>query len=125
MLGHFAAQSDVLSLAAPAAQTATGNGTGVDLQQYEGLVAIVLNSAAGTGTTPTLDVKIQDSADNSSFADVAGAAFAQVTNAASTQKITINAESVRRYIRIVRTIGGTTPSFTFDVVALGLRKYGG
>lgn len=56
---------NLLNLFPTAARTATANGTGVDLQQYSGDVAVVLDSAAGTGTTPTLDVKLQDSADNS------------------------------------------------------------
>lgn len=113
----------LLNLFPSAARTATANGTGVDLQQYSGDVAVVLDSAAGTGTTPTLDVKLQDSADNSTFADITGATFTQVTGTASQQKIVVNKDAARRYVRAVATIGGGTPSFTFSVNALGVKKY--
>lgn len=113
----------LLNLFPSAARTATANGTSVDLQQYSGDVAVVLDSSAGTGTSPTLDVKLQDSADNSSFADIAGATFTQVTGTASRQKIVINKDAARRYVRPVATIGGTTPSFTFSVNALAVNKY--
>lgn len=114
---------NLLNLFPTAARTATANGTGVDLQQYSGDVAVVLDSAAGTGTTPTLDVKLQDSADNSSFADITGATFTQVTGTASQQKIVVNKDGAQRYVRAVATIAGTTPSFTFSVNALGIKKY--
>lgn len=103
-----------------AARTTTTNGSAVDVRAQKGIAAVLLDSAAGTGTTPTLDVKIQDSADGSTgWADIAGAAFTQVTNAASQQKIGVDLDSCRGYIRAVATIGGTTPSFTFSVTALG------
>jgi len=113
----------LLNLAATAAITATGNGTGVDLKDYVGTAAIILDSTVGTGTTPTSNTKIQDSDDNSTFADVSGAAFAQVTNAgASQQRIALNVDSVRRYIRVVDTLTGTSPSFTRSVNLLGRKQ---
>lgn len=102
---------------APARRTATGNGASLDLQSYEGDILALMHSAVGTGTTPTLDVKIQDSADDSAWADVAGLTFTQVTDAAlSAQKKTVDRRAVRRYIRMVATITGTTP--VFDSVGL-------
>lgn len=113
---------DLQTPAAVAARTTTGQGAGVDCQQYEGGAVINLQSAAGTGTTPTLDVKVQDSDDNSSFADVAGAAFTQVVAAASNQKLGVNLSELRRYVRLAWTIGGTTPSFTFGASLLAQKK---
>ena len=107
-----------------ATRTATGQTSGIDLRLYDGDVMLLLDSAAGTGTSPTLDVTIEDSADNSSFAAISGAAFTQVGAAASAQKLVISKDSARRYVRIKYTIGGTTPSFTFSVNAFGARKYG-
>lgn len=107
-----------------AARTATGQTSGIDLQTYDGDVVFLLDSAAGTGTSPTLDVTIEDSADNSSFAAITGAAFTQVTGTASAQKLVVNKDSARRYVRVKYTIGGTTPSFTFSVNAVGVTKYG-
>lgn len=105
----------VKSSFAPAARTSTANGTGVDLQGAAD-VLVVLNNGTTSGTSPTLDVKIQDSADNSTFADVTGLTFTQVT-AALTNPVTLQVDprAVRRYIRAVATIGGTTPSFACSV----------
>jgi hypothetical protein len=107
-----------------AARTATGQTSGIDLQQYDGDVVFVLDSAAGTGTSPTMDVTIEDSADNSSFAAITGAAFTQVVDAASAQKLVINKDEARRYVRVKYTIAGTSPSFTFSVNGIGAKKYG-
>jgi hypothetical protein len=107
-----------------AARTATGQTSGIDLQTYDGDVVFLLDSAAGSGTSPTLDVTIEDSADNSSFAAISGAAFTQVTGTASAQKLVINKDSARRYVRVKYTIGGSSPSFTFSVNAVGVTKYG-
>ena len=116
--------ASVLSLLDPADRTATANGPAVDILDYEGYAAAILQSAAGTGTTPTLDVKLQDSADGSTgWADIAGAAFAQVTNAAASKQIVkFNASAARRYIRAVATVGGTTPSFACAVSFIGKKQ---
>jgi hypothetical protein len=108
-----------------AARTATGNGTAVDVQTLDGDLFLVLDSAAGTGTTPTLDVKIQSSdTSGGTYTDITGATFTQVTGTASQQAITISKDEARRWIRIVYTVGGSTPSFTFSVNAVGVKKYG-
>ena len=116
--------ASVLSLLDPAARIATVNGSAADILDYESFAAAILQSAAGTGTTPTLDVKLQDSADGSTgWADITGAAFAQVTNvAASAQVLKFNASAVRRYIRAVATVGGTTPSFMCAVSFVGKKQ---
>ena len=76
------------------------------------------------GTTPTLDGKIQDSADGQNFADVAGYVFPTVTAANSDQVIGVDTRAVRRYVRYAANIGGSNgQSFTFNVAALGLKKY--
>lgn len=118
-------QAQVLDLLPVASVTASGNATAVDMQAYDGEIAIILDCAAGTGTNPTMDVKIQDSADNSTFADVSGAAFTQVTNAAaSVQKMSLNKDELKRYIRVVKTIGGTsTPTFLMSVKGVAILKY--
>lgn len=117
-------QANVVELLPVAARTADANGSAIDMLNYDGPVMIILTSAAGTGTTPTLDVTIEQStASGTGFAAITGAAFTQVTDAAdSTQMIQINLE--HRYIRAVSTITGTTPSFTGAVVALAHRHAG-
>lgn len=66
-----------------------------------------------SGTTPSLTVKLQHSTDNSTWADVSGGAFA-ATNTVDGQFIEFTG-TINRYLRIVSTISGTTPSFTYNV----------
>ena len=125
------------TLFAPAARTTNTNGTGVDLVDYEGIAEVYIESAAGTGTTPTLDFKLQESNDDGSadaYADVPAAelfaiaggtagAFTQITTALSKQTRVIDLSARKRWIRAVETIGGTTPSFTSAAVIVAQKKY--
>src|SRR5262249_21969924 len=98
----------------PAARTATVTGSGVDMITADGRCFAIQHVAAVTGTTPTLDGKIQESSDNSTFTDVSGATFTQVTTSTNLQVITF--DRTKRYVRYVGTIAGTTPSFTMGVL---------
>ncbi|MDX2702146.1 hypothetical protein PV350_04705 [Streptomyces sp. PA03-6a] len=73
---------------------------------------------AFTGTDVT--VKIQDSADNATFADVVGFAFTQITtNTPTAERIVIsNVSTLRRYLRAVTvTTGGfTNVQFAVNVI---------
>src|SRR5579884_4571747 len=90
--------------------TATGNGTN-DLRVGEGAEVRVELEVAGTvsGTSPTLDVKLQDSADGSAWADT-GVAFTQVTATGSRQQREFKTKQGRPYVRVATTVGGTSPS---------------
>lgn len=78
-------------------------------------VVLFVHVTAATGTTPTLAIAIEQSADNSTYNAVTGATGANIT-AAGTQ--TINARITQPYVRVTSTIGGTTPAFTYRVLAL-------
>ena len=100
----------------PTTLTASSNGTGVDTQGYlQGMV--VLETGLVSGTSPTMSVKLQESDDNSTFVDIAGAVFATVTASNNSQVLRIRELNVarKRYLRAVATIGGTTPSFSTGV----------
>lgn len=95
------------SLGSLSRSAGTANGTAVDLAQYEGTVLVVLDSAA-PAAGGTLDVKVQESDDNSSWSDVAvasivGGAFTQVTvgGGASVQSRYFDKTAVKRYVRAV------------------------
>ena len=112
-------------LADPAAVTATGAlGVSLDLQGYQGKVKILMALGAISGTTPTLDVKVQDSADNVTFADLSSpVAFGQKTNQANTvDAVVVDTRAVRRYIKLYAAAGGTTPSFTLGALAIGQKQ---
>lgn len=115
-----------VTLKTPAIVTSTANTSSVDRLNYAGSNAVVTLACgpAAAGTAPTLDVKIQDSADNSSFADVSGATFTQVTTTASIQHISLALDGCRRYLRAVLTVGGTdTPTFYPAIVLTCLQKH--
>lgn len=96
--------------------TAATNGTGIDGTASTAFGAqAYLQVTAFTGTDAT--VKIQDSADNSSFTDVSGFAFTATTAAHTTQRIaTSNTATIRRYLRAVTTTSGGFTSVTFSVM---------
>ena len=107
-----------LKLLASATKTSSvTNATGVDFDGRD-LQPLVyrLSVTVVSGTSPTLDVKIQESDDNSSWRDFA--AFKQMT-AVGIELVT--AKSDARYRRYYATLAGTTPSFTMaiDVVPGG------
>lgn len=120
--------SPAISFHPTAARTATGNGTAVDVQTYDGDLIFILDSAAASaGTNPTLDIKLQSSdTQNGTYGDITGATFTRVTDAAASQQtLVVSKDENRRWFRIVYTIGGTaSPSFTFSVNAVGVKKYG-
>ena len=107
----------VLLAAASCANTAAATGTGVDLKDYEGPVVIIQNHGTSTGT---LDGKIQDSADNSSFADVSGATFTQSTTTADVKTLVLQSKQVRRYIKYVGTV--VTGPQVVGVTMTGVKK---
>lgn len=99
--------------------TANANGTGIDVRGFDRGTFLV-SVGTLTGTAPTVDVKLQDSADNSAFADVAGATFAQITGANSPGVFVGEADltKLRRYVRLVFTTGGTSPGAPVSATAI-------
>lgn len=107
--------NDVTSLA-PAARTATANGTSVDLQGYNSAEVLFVVGAITDGThTP----KVQESDDNSAFTDVAAAdqdgtlaALAASTNQA------VGYKGNKRYLRAVSTVSGATTGGVYAAVVI-------
>jgi len=119
------AQTVSAALAAAARRTSTLTGTGIDVLDYEGVALVLLNASAGTGTSPTLDVKLQHSDDDSTYEDVTSGTFTQVTDVAETAGVKVmklNVSDLKRYLRVIGTIAGTTPSFDFGVEFVGITK---
>jgi len=107
-------------------ETATVTGAAVLVNHYTGGLEIFQTVGTVSGTTPTLDGKIQDSADGSTgWADVTGATWTQVTASDADQAIVVNVDSTKQYIRYVGTIAGTTPSFDLAVVGFGQQQASG
>lgn len=75
--------------------------------------ATFLHCTAVSGTLPTLDVTVRHSTDNFGADDTLLATFAQLT--AAGHERAAYAGTVKRFVRAIWTITGTTPSFTFHV----------
>lgn len=104
--------------------TATVTGTGVNVSNTNtgDVLVMTANATNVTGTTPSCTVKLQDSADNSSWADVVAnaimpaTAFAAITTTlANPLVLPIDPRGVRKFVRAVATITGTTPSMNLNV----------
>jgi hypothetical protein len=95
--------------------TGATNGTGVDTTASASFGAqAYLQVTAFTGTDVT--IKVQDSADNVTFADVTGLTFTAVTAAPYTQRLaTTNTATIRRYLRAATTTSAGFTSCTFAV----------
>lgn len=96
--------------------TAATNGTAIDTGAALSFGAqAYLHVMAFTGTDAT--VKLQDSADNVTFADIAGMAFTQITTTTpGAQRIaTANTATIREYVRAVTVTTGGFTSLAFAV----------
>jgi hypothetical protein len=101
----------------------TANGSGVDLQGYEGEAAFILSAEAG-GSGVTYAVHIEDSADNSTFTDVTDGAFTTTSaNTASFQQIALNISDLKRYCRCAVVVAGGTGTGALTVLAYASKKY--
>jgi len=96
-----------------AARTASGQSASLQCGQVP-VISLLVAVTAASGTTPTLDITIQWSPDG-------GATWASSDPVDSFTQITAATNVAKRFtvksnvFRIVYTIGGTTPSFTFAV----------
>lgn len=78
-------------------------------------VLLMVHCTAASGTSPTLDVSLEESADGASWSAVANSSITQLTTAGNR----VAAASVtKNYVRVTSTVGGTTPSFTFRAVVM-------
>lgn len=124
---NIATHQQTIELLPMQSVTGDGNGTGVLVTEYVGSLAVILTCKNTAGTTPTLDIKLQESDDNSTYTDISGATFTQVTDAgtaaATIEKIVVNVDACKKYIRAVKDIGGaSSPAFMTSCVALGVKQ---
>jgi len=106
-----------------AARTSTVTSSAYDTQDFKGTLTILQQVGTVSGTSPTLDGKIQDcDTSGGTYADVSGLTFTQVTASNNAQSLRCPTRGLRRYIKYVGTIAGTTPSFAMGVVAIGQKN---
>jgi len=114
----------VIEMLAPVRRTETVTGSAIDLKDYVGDLKVILSTSAGGGADHTLDVKLTEcDTSGGTYTDVSGAAWTQVTDAAdSTEAITVNVDGLKRYVKAVATIAGTSPTFDMALVAVGMKQ---
>ena len=104
------------------ARTAGSTSASIDRQSYGRAQTFTYILSVGTvsGTTPSMTVTIQDSDDGTTFANVTAVTGVNEvftpTTAAAFKLATV--KRVRRFQRVVVAMTGTTPSFTFSLVAV-------
>ena len=88
-------------------------GTGIDVSGYDAIVNLV----SGTNeTNGTVDVKIQESDDDSTYTDWTGGAFAQITTSNDNTTYEKEYTGTKQYIRVVATVAVATCSFGVNVI---------
>ena len=115
-----------IALLPAASNTTTATGTGVDVSGFQGKLKLVLDTAIGTGTSPTMNIAVQTSlvvgSGYAALTDANGDAvvFAEVTDAAAVlASIAVDTRDCLKFIRVVATIAGTTPVFLCSLNAVG------
>ena len=104
--------NSTVTLLASAARTVTASAAGIPGFAAANKLVIQLNVTAASGTTPTLDVVVQDTVDGTNYGTIA--TFTQATG--TTKEVIRLATPFTDTLRVVYTIGGVTPSFTFSVL---------
>ncbi len=104
---------------------ATASTSGVDISDYIGTLKVILSAENVSGTDATLATKIQDSADNSTFADVTGGAFTVLTDEDGFEALHLDTRALNQYIRVLDTLGGTDPVYNRSVTLVGRKQVGG
>lgn len=118
----------VLASLVPAVRTASANGSAVDTMGYQSVMAVI---SAGTidlaSGNETYDFKVQEATDSAftTPVDISGAT-ASVTANNDVKSIRVDGLGTGprlRYMRIVLTAGGTTPSIAVDAVFVFLNPF--
>lgn len=82
---------------------AAHNGVGVDTRGYR--FATFLVNVGTIGSSATVDFKVQDSPDDSTYTDISGKSIEQITTSAQQAKVVVKCDGQARYLRGVLTVG--------------------
>lgn len=112
-----------LSVLAPSTVDAANNTTGVDLSSIDGDALLVLSATASAASTG-MKCKVQSSAtQNGTYADVSGAAFTDLADAAAVRTVTVQREELGAWFRLAFTNETGTFSAVVSCVAVGCKRY--
>lgn len=114
-------EDGVKVLSASAAKTTTFTTNADDGYKNADSIILQANVTAQSGTTPTLDIKLQDSFDSGSTWQDTGIAIPTITTTTGTFQVR-STLPLAPLVRAVCTIGGTTPSYTFALTIYAKAK---
>lgn len=110
------------------------NGTGVDIGELEGPLAVTVNAPVASASD-TITFTVEHSDDDSTYGAVgadalvnpstgAAATFTQVTDAnAVFETLALKRDRLKRYVRVVATTAGSSIDVNFAAYIIGLKKY--
>ncbi|MDX2705802.1 hypothetical protein PV350_23500 [Streptomyces sp. PA03-6a] len=103
------------------ARTATGVGTGLNLGAVPtgSTLYANLHVLAASGTTPTLDVIVRSSPDNTFASPTTVVTFPQFTTTTGSSSMSLAGPITNSWFKVNWTITGTSPSYRF-IVTLGI-----
>ena len=104
--------ASTVTLLASAARTTTAAGSAIPGFAAAAKLVMQLDVTAGSGTTPTLDVVVQDTVDGTNYNTIA--TFTQAVGV--TREVIRLSTPFTDSLRVSYTIAGVTPSFTFAVI---------
>lgn len=114
--GLFSTSLDVIQ--ASAAQTTNGSATPFWTGGCITGIVIEVRVTAASGTTPQLNLFLEDTFDGTNWNQVAAINAAAITTTGATVKrLNLRDNPTTDNLRVSWTITGTTPSFTFSVKA--------
>ena len=114
-----------ISLLAALQRTGTGTtlGTGQDVSSLEGMGIATLDCSFVSGTS-TLTVFLEESDTvGGTYTAVANGAFTVVGVASSVQKVSVEIQATKKFVRARGDAAGTSPVYTWGVQLLGFKKY--
>lgn len=117
---------DAVSSIDPASVTASTNGSGVDLREFDGAMIVFQAGSADTGNADeTYTPGVEESDDNSAYSPVAASDLeGALVNMTANSVLRVGYKGSKRYVRAVLTVGGTTPSIDASaLVVRGLPHY--
>jgi uncharacterized phiE125 gp8 family phage protein len=88
-------------------------GTAIDVLGYE---AVVEFESGTNGAGGTVDVKLQDSDDNTTWTDVTSGAFTQVTTVNDNATFEKAYTGTKQYLRVVATVAGNSCEFGVSIL---------
>jgi len=104
----------------PNSYTASTNGSGIDLQGYDGAMILFQAGTVDTGSgNETYSPSVEESDDNSTFSAVSASDLeGSLANMTANSVQRVGYKGARRYLRAVLTLGGTTPSIDAAVLVV-------